>query len=128
MDKSDTENPPQLNTNQPNTKKLNTHLSNTHQSIPQATVTPQSDTIDMIRKTIRENIDYDFLRLNNPNQHDELDEIVELMVEIMTTTKSHICIAGENKPRKVVKSRFMKITAEHIEYVITAFYEPRKVN
>ena len=63
MDKSDTENPPQLNTNQPNTKKSNTHLSSTHQSIPQATVAPQSDTIDMIRNTIRENIDYDFLNI-----------------------------------------------------------------
>ena len=120
--KSDTEKPAQLSKDKSIPKQSITHLSSTHPSIPQAAAVPQ-DSIDTIRATIKKNIDFEILCLNHPRQFDVLEEILELMVEIMTTAKSHIRIGGENKLREVVKSRFMKITSEHIEYVITCLNE-----
>nr|WP_289707585.1 DUF6017 domain-containing protein [Enterocloster clostridioformis] len=47
-----------------------------------------------------------------------MDELVELMVEVMVMPDSgRVRIAGEDKPVPVVKSRFMKLTHSHIEYV-----------
>ncbi len=46
-----------------------------------------------------------------------MDEVVELMLEIVISQRLYIRIAGDDFPREVVKSRFLKINSMHIEYV-----------
>lgn len=49
-----------------------------------------------------------------------MDEILELMLETVCTTKKTIRIGGDDFPAEVVKSRFLKINSTHIEYVFEA--------
>lgn len=64
---------------------------------------------------IKDNIEYDALCQSYDKR--EVDEIVELMLETVCSTKEAISINGELKPAVVVKSRFLKISYTHIQYV-----------
>ena len=46
-----------------------------------------------------------------------MDETVELMLEVVLSKRPYIRIAGDDFPREVVKSRFLKINSGHLEYV-----------
>ena len=58
------------------------------------------------------------LAQNNPMDTMRLDELVELMLDVVCSKRAAIRIAGENMPAEVVKSRFLKLNAEHIQYVL----------
>ena len=47
-----------------------------------------------------------------------LDELVELMLDVVCSKRTAIRISGEEMPAEVVKSRFLKLGAEHIQYVL----------
>ncbi len=47
-----------------------------------------------------------------------LDELVELMLDTVCSKRATIRISGENMPADVVKSRFLKLNSEHIQYVL----------
>ena len=73
--------------------------------------------MDSYRELIRENIEYDILLHDLPYDKDRLDEIVELMTETVCSKRKFIRIAGNDFPAESVKSRFLKIDAEHIKFV-----------
>lgn len=76
------------------------------------------DRIDMVRayrEIIQENIEYDCLITRY--ERARVDEAVELILETVLSKRPYIRIAGDDFPREVVKSRFLKLTSEHLEYV-----------
>lgn len=75
------------------------------------------------KELIMENISYDSLLLDFPYDRDTLDEILELIVDTVCSTKSTIRISGDNKPAEVVKSRFLKLDSEHIRFVMGCLNE-----
>ena len=99
------ENPAQLNTNPLKTKKSKKDKSITYPSIypaePEAASrTDGMDRIELIeayREIIKENL--------------------ELMLEVILSKRPYIRIAGDDFPREIVKSRFLKINSGHLEYV-----------
>lgn len=113
------ENPTQLNTKETNTKKINTDISRTHLSIHPAPAAPDGmDRMDMAesyRELIMENIEYDCLV--DQYGHERMDEAVELMLETVLSRRPYIRIAGDEYPREVVKSRLLKVTSSHLQYV-----------
>ena len=123
LGKPEQENPAQLNTDSTNTEKLNKDISRTHQSIYPAvpeTATHEDwmDRIDLVnayRNIIQDNIEYDFLI--DRYGKERLDEAVELMLETVLSKRPFIRIAGDDFPREIVKSRFLKINSGHLEYV-----------
>jgi len=72
----------------------------------------------MYRELIMDNIAYDSLLLDFPYDGDTLEEILELIVDTVCSTKSTIRISGDDKPAEVVKSRFLKLDSEHIRFVM----------
>lgn len=48
---------------------------------------------------------------------------MELLVDVVCTTKDTIRISGDDKPADVVKSQFLKLNSEHIRYVMGALKE-----
>ena len=70
------------------------------------------------RALLLKNIEYPILAQNNPMDTMRLDELVELMLDVVCSRRAAIRIAGENMPAEVVKSRFLKLNAEHIQYVL----------
>lgn len=126
------ENTAQLNTNKSNIKELNTDISNTYpiksyQKEPEPTEEKSDrigyDEVETYRQIIKENIDYDVLSANLNRDAAMLDEIVDLMTETVCTQKSSLVIAGDTYPAAIVKSKLLKLTSEHIEYVIDCMRE-----
>ena len=66
------------------------------------------------REIIRANVEYGFLVQRYGAQR--MDETVELMLEVVLSKRPFIRIAGDDFPREVVKSRFLKINSGHLEY------------
>lgn len=75
-----------------------------------------SDAINNMRNFIKENIDYTILTQNSDNQED-IDNIVEIITDVMTSKKPMIRIAGEYRPISVVKSVYSKLDMFDIQYV-----------
>lgn len=116
-------NPPQLNTDPLNTDRSKTDGLNTHQSIhpaePEAAGRPdgmdRTELVNAYREIIRANVEYGFLVQRYGAQR--MDETVELMLEVVLSKRPFIRIAGDDFPKEVVKSRFLKINSGHLEYV-----------
>ena len=121
------ENTAQLNTNVLKTKKSNMDVSSTYQSIyPAASERDKRkegmDRIELVNaysEIIKENIKYDIL--TGRYGQERMDEVVDLMLEVVLSKRPYIRIAGDDFPREVVKSRFLKINSSHLEYVFDCF-------
>ena len=81
------------------------------------------DTIRAYREILKENIEYDILRKNLGYDCDLLDEILDILVDTVCSTRKMIRIGGEDYPKEVVKSRLLKLDSGHIEYVISSLHE-----
>ena len=75
------------------------------------------------REIISENIGYEYLRNEYRYDQDTLDEILELMVDVVCTTKDTVRISGDDKPAEVVKGRLLKLDSEHIRFVLDSLRE-----
>jgi len=114
------EKPTQLNTNKAITKESNTLLIN-NPSINHSVAWYGSDGIDKIderekyREIICENIEYEYYRKTANGE--KYAEIIEIMLDAICSSNKTIRINGEEMPQPVVKSRLLKVTSSHIEYV-----------
>ena len=125
LDKPTLENPMQLITKGRNKEKQNTDQSITD-SIPFPSGFPESPTqkrtetkesFESCRELILENIDYDILADDPRVDHEQLDEIVELVQETVCSTRSRIRVAGSDYPAEVVRAKLLKLNSEHIRFV-----------
>ena len=138
-------NPTQLNkeiqrTNLPRKEKLNTDGQSTD-SIPFPSLTPapvedeaaaapperkgtgKDAAVQIYREILLENIEYDYLIQDSSIDREQLDEIVDLMLETVCTSRKSIRIAGDDYPAELVKSKFMKLNSEHIRFVFDCLRE-----
>lgn len=67
---------------------------------------------------IRENIDMDSLVQRYPYEQKDVQEIYDLIVETVVSKGGSMTISGQQYPREVVKSRFLKLNMSHVEYVM----------
>ena len=67
------------------------------------------------RQIICDNIEYDILCQSY--KPESVEELVELMLDAICTTKKYLHINGEAMPAQVVKNRLLKVGYEHIQYV-----------
>lgn len=112
-----------------NTDKNDTEMSDTESPIyppsPPVQEPPKGekrrmrmDEIRQCREIIKENIDYDLLLLEHPYERELIDGYVELIVEACCSQRDYIRVNQEDMPREVVRSRLLKLTKEHIGYVM----------
>ena len=115
------ENPTQLNTNSSKTDKEKTELSSTD-SLPISQKRNRTEVtaaeMRSYQEIISQNISYDLLRQEYPHQQEQLEEILEILTETVCTTRQTVRVAGNNFPVEIVKSRLLKLTAEHIRFVL----------
>ena len=81
---------------------------------------------------IKQNIEYEWflsaytLPESDPQRpkgtKDELDELVAIMVECICTRSGTIRVGGQKMPAEVVRSQFLKLNNEHIQYVFRRLY------
>lgn len=77
------------------------------------------DEIEAYTSLIKENIEYEILKTYlRPGEIEAVDEMVDIMVEAVVTNQEAMRIGKREYPYQLVKSRLLKITREHIDYVI----------
>lgn len=111
-------NPIQINTKQVIPQEINNSVNN-NQSIN----LDRMDRMDLraqYRELIRDNLEVDILSQDNRFDTDRVNEMIEIMLDAICSTRPTIRINGEDMPQQVVKSRFLKLNSSHIEYVLHA--------
>ena len=68
-------------------------------------------------------LEVDLLLRLYPDDEDTLYQIVNLLVDTCATNRKLLHIAGDDKPAEVVRSRFMKLNADHIRFVLKCLAE-----
>ena len=112
------ENPAQLNTNQVITNQRNNNPNN-YQFINLDGM-DRMDEREQYRELIRDNLEIDIRSQDRHYDLDRVNEIVEIMLDAVCSTRPTIRINGEDMPQPVVKSRFLKLDSGHIDYVLQA--------
>ena len=87
-----------------------------------------AEEIENWRKIVKENIEYDSLAIDCKSgciksDVKQLDEIVEIMVEAVSSKRKSLRVCGENISQEVVKSRLLKLVFSDIKYVMTCLSE-----
>ena len=103
-----------------NTDINNTENSNTDRIYPGNGCDPMAKRTEY-REYFEKTLELDLYRKNHPYHVGEINEIEELMIDVCCSTAKTIRISGDDKPREVVKSRFMKMDSTHLDYVLECF-------
>ena len=85
------------------------------------------DEMERYRALIKDNIEFERLVDAHPYDEETLEEYVEMMVEVCCSRKDFIRISKEDIATGVVKSQFLKLTREHIDYVLTCMNNNTKL-
>lgn len=122
-----------LNSN--HTDYSQTDQSQNNQSYPEDSDSEKDDrevddnAFDTIRKRedyrryFREELGIDELKTEYPSNADMIEELFELIVDTVCSSRAFIRIGKENLPAEIVRSRMMKLNAEHIRYLISCLNE-----
>ena len=121
MDNPHEENSAQINTNQVITPERNNSLSK-YQSINLDGMDGMGER-ERYEEIIRDNLELEILSQDKRFDVDRVNEMVEIMLDAICSTRPTIRINGEDMPQQVVKSRFLKLNSSHIEYVLHAMDE-----
>ena len=121
-----TESPVQINTEKTNTDRSNTNKNkypfHSYQEAAQETADEMGKEREAYRDLIRENISYDAL-ITDGLRKEDIDEIVEILVDTVCSTKPFLVVGGDKKPAQVVKSQLLKLDCEHIRFVLACMKE-----
>lgn len=78
---------------------------------------------EQYRRYFKDALELEILEQGYPADKAVLHEILELLVETVTSRKKFLRICGEEKPKEVVKSRLMKLDSSHIQYILECLKE-----
>ena len=133
MDNPGLENQPQLNIDKSSNYPLKKDLSNTDKSNPILSNPPTPtetrigkdgmESREIYRQIILENIDYEILAVDPQVDREQLDEITEIILDTVCTSRKTVRISSDDFPAEMVKSRFLKLNASHIQYVMSCMKE-----
>ena len=70
-----------------------------------------------------QSLEVDLLLRLCPDDEDTIYQIVDFLVDTCATNRTLLHIAGDDKPAEVVRSRFMKLNADHIRFVLKCLAE-----
>ena len=70
-----------------------------------------------------QSLEVDLLLRLCPDEEDTIHQIVNLLVDTCSSKRRMLRVAGDDKPAEVVRSRFMKLNADHIRFVLKCLAE-----
>ncbi len=109
-----------------NTDINNTELSNTDPFLSSEEIGMEGEELSNYNDYYQyfyEQLEMKLLKQIMPHDHELLENILELIVETMCSRRKMIRIASDDKPIEIVRSRLMKLDAEHIKFVVNCFKE-----
>lgn len=72
---------------------------------------------------MKSNIEYSLLVQGNLYNQKGVEEIFSLILEILCGKRETVWIVGAMQPIQLVKSRFLKLNYEHIQYVLECLHK-----
>ena len=78
---------------------------------------------ELLEEYFSRSLEMDLLLRLYPDDEDTLYQIVNLLVDTCATNRKTLRIAGDDKPTEVVRSRFMKLNADYIRFVLKCLAE-----
>ena len=115
------ENPTVINKDINKNRKNKKRTQQNTDSIPSIAPPKRNEDEGIWREIITENLEADYVREQSAVDAGIVDDIVELMVETMCSTRDYIRAGKEDRPAAVVKSRLLKLERKHLEYVLWCF-------
>ena len=97
-----------------------TDENNTEMSEPYPFYSEEDDAMskrEQLEGYFSQSLEVDTLLRLCPDDEDTIYQIVDLLVDTCTTNRKTLRIAGDDKPAEVVRSRFMKLNADHIRTI-----------
>lgn len=113
-----------LNNNQLNNNSINqSYQDNNNININNTYRCDEMDSIDKIdRKDIKaelkKQLNYENLISRNEADKKQINSIINILADVMSSRSQSIRIGGENKPLEEVTQRFKQLTDKHIAYVL----------
>ena len=78
---------------------------------------------EQLEKYFSPSLEVELLLRLCPDDEDIIYQIVDLLVDTCATKRKMLRIAGDDRPAEVVRSRFMKLNADHIKFVLKCLAE-----
>ena len=78
---------------------------------------------ELFEEYFSRSLEIDLLLRLYPDDEDTLYQIVNLLVDTCATNRKLLHIAGDDKPAEVVRSRLIKLNADHIRFVLKCLAE-----
>ena len=78
---------------------------------------------EQLEKYFSQYLEVELLLRLCPDDEDIIYQIVDLLVDTCATKRKMLRIAGDDRPAEVVRSRFMKLNADHIKFVLKCLAE-----
>lgn len=72
---------------------------------------------------LKEQLEVVVLKQDYPYDIKLIDNLVDIILDVLCSKSKSLWISKEEKPISVVKSRFMKLTSEHIRYILDCMDE-----
>jgi len=104
----------------------NTEKNKTEESEPDPFFSDEENELDertRLEAYFMQSLEVDLLLRACPDEEDTIDQIVDLLVDTCSTKRKLLRVAGDDKPAEVVRSRFMKLNADHIRFVLKCLAE-----
>lgn len=76
-----------------------------------------------LEQYFREKLQYQELLREFPYERETLDGILSLVTDLCSSSQKYIRITGDDKPAAVVRSQMMKLTGDHIRYVLQGLHQ-----
>lgn len=103
----------------PNNNNINNNKSSN--IYPSIRTDGQTDDRAAYSEIIKENINYDWYmasKFPDDNGRELFDELYQVMLDVVTSSKKSFRINGTDYPGDVVRSQFLKLNYDHLDYVI----------
>ena len=108
-------------TDKNNTDKNNTEMNETYPFNSEET--DGMSQREQLEKYFSQSLEVELLLRLCPDDEDIIYQIVDLLVDTCATKRKMLRIAGDDRPAEVVRSRFMKLNADHIRFVLKCLAE-----
>lgn len=107
--------------NKQNNKEYNYHSfhsGNVNNTIHETSESKPEVIYSKYHDIICENIGYEALLSDHPEDAEQIDGIVNIILDVVVSKKDTIRIAREEKPQSLVKAKFLKLDKSNIDYAL----------
>ena len=107
-------------------RRNKTEWNNTEMSETDPFLSEEGDGADertRLEAYFMQSLEVDLLLRACPDEEDTIHQIVNLLVDTCSSKRRMLRVAGDDKPAEVVRSRFMKLNADHIRFVLKCLAE-----